>query len=98
MYKNGGELFQFSPGFPIFNNQHSSHPLVMRQALLSRDELKWKIYHRLRHVRTLLAAQARQRTLNIRDDEELSLLSQRSSVRMCDRAHKFALRYWDVLK
>ena len=78
---------------PIFNNWDSSHPLVMRQALLSHNELKWKVYHRLRHVRTLLAAQARQRTLNIHDDEELSLLSQRRSKRL-----QFALSYWDILK
>ena len=71
---------------------------VCRQAFVSRDVILQTKSYRTRHIRTILAAQARQRISKIKNEEELSRLSQESSAQVCARAGKIATVYWKVLK
>ena len=71
---------------------------VGHEACLSRDVFKSTKEHKERHVHAVLAAQARQLTADVRDEEELSRLSQASSAPTRARAHKIAVEYWHVLK
>ena len=71
---------------------------VGNESCLSRDVLRSTNEHKDFHVRTVLAAQARQRAADVRDEGELSRLARASSAPACTRAHKIAVGYWHVLK
>ena len=71
---------------------------VGNEGYVSRDVLRSTREHQDLHVRSVLAAQARQRAAEVWDEDELSRLSRASSAPACARAHKIAVGYWDVLK
>mmetsp|Transcript_32758 Transcript_32758/g.55733 ORF Transcript_32758/g.55733 Transcript_32758/m.55733 type:complete len:165 (-) Transcript_32758:672-1166(-) len=72
--------------------------LIGMEAILSQDVLVRTKQHKVDHVNTLLAEQARQRRSNAYDYEELSRVACESSEKARNRAHKVAKGYWDVLK
>ena len=71
---------------------------VGMESFLSRDVYMHTSEHRRIHVSTILAAQERQRMLDIRNEEQLSLLSERSSEWTVSRTRNHAAMYWDILK
>ena len=68
---------------------------------VSRDVYVHKHERRRIHGRAILEAQRRQIILNIHNDEQLSLLSERSSelgMDSLESLHDSAAKYWDILK
>jgi len=79
-------------------HQEELYECIGMEAFLSRDVIVQRKRHRISHCRAILAAQARQRTSNGRDEEELARLSHKSSAHSCARARNIAAGYWKVLK
>ena len=78
--------------------QDDLYACVGIEMFLSRDEYMQTGERRRIHVRTILAAQERQRMLDIRNEEQLSLLSEQSSEWTVSRSRNLAAMYWDILK
>jgi len=71
---------------------------VGMEKFLSSDIWRHTQERRISHIRNIRAVQSRQRMLNLRSDEHLSLLSQQSSEWTVTRAQNLAQLYWDTLK
>lgn len=65
------------------------------ESRMSIDLMEETNTHKRVHVRTIIAAQARQEVMNIRDEEELVRLSRKSSWLTCEKARR-AARYWQA--
>merc|ERR1711957_381907 len=78
--------------------QDELHECVGMEMFLSQDLLLETRRQKIRHVRTILAAQEWQHASNVQDGEELSCLSRESSDGNCARASCIAAGYWQVLK